>query len=74
MLVRKKIREFAAANPLVNEKDVEEALALFAKIEKTRRNPESRVRFRIGRPYGTTITSPEVDQCEAAPLLRFSLD
>lgn len=73
-VVRKKIREFAVSNPLVNERDVEEALALFSKIGKARTAPDSRVRFRIGCPYCTTITSPKDDLRESSSLLRFSLD
>jgi hypothetical protein len=73
-LMRNRIREFAAANPLVNEKGVADALALFSEIEKARKDTSPRVRFRIGRPYSTTVTGPEADHCESAPLLRFSLD
>jgi hypothetical protein len=73
-LLRNKIREFAATNPLVNETDVAEALALFSAIGKTRKDNGSRVRFRIGRPYSTTITGPDANQCESSPLLRFSND
>jgi len=73
-LLRKKIREFAKDNPLVSEKGVSEALALFSELEKVRKDRVSRVRFRIGRPYSTTVTGPESDHCESAPLLRYSLD
>jgi hypothetical protein len=73
-LLRKKIKELAAANPRVNEKDVTDALAVFSAIEKARKGNSSRVRFRIGRPYSTTVTGPDADHCESAPLLRFSLD
>jgi hypothetical protein len=73
-LLRKRIRQFAERNPLVNEKDVTDALALFSEIERARKDSSSRVRFRIGRPYSTTVTGPEADHCESAPLLRFSLD
>ena len=73
-LLRKKIRDFAATNPRVNEEDVADALKLFSEIGKARKAAGTRVGFRIGRPYSKTVVPSETDRCEPTPLLRYSLD
>ena len=72
--LRKKIREFAATNPRVNEKDVADSIALFSEIDKARKIRGSRVGFRIGRPYSKSVAPSETNHCEPTPLLRYSLD
>lgn len=72
--LRKKIHQLAMKNPLVNEKDVSEALALFTEITRTKRTSSSGMRFRIGSPYGQTMSDKRSENCISTPLLRYNLD
>jgi hypothetical protein len=73
-LQRKRIREFALANPLVNEKSVRDSLALFSEIEKVRKDRSSRPGFRIARPYSSTLDGLKNNQDTSIPVLRYGID